>query len=73
MHHRMCISPENLQQESFENASTSPHPGTNTELQSEIKRTQSLLDEALKGEQAAKSRNQRLEASIKRRKETYER
>ena len=39
----------------------------------EMKRTQSLLDQALKEEQAAKSRSQRLEASMKRRKQVYER
>ena len=62
-----------MQQESFKNASTNLHSGTSSDIQSEIKRTQSLLDEALKGEQAARNRNQRLEASMKRRKEAYER
>ena len=69
----MYSSSENLHQESLKNARTSLYSGTNTDLQSEIRRTQSLLDQALKEEQAAKSRNQRLEASIKRRKEAYER
>ena len=69
----MYSSSENLHQESLKNASTSLHSGANVDLQSEIKRTQSLLDQALKNEQTAKSRNQRLEASIKRRKEAYER
>lgn len=69
----MYSSPENLHQESLKDARTSLYSGTDTDLQSEIKRTQSLLDQALKGEQDAKSRNQRLEASIKRRKEAYER
>ena len=69
----MYSSSENLHQESLKNASTSLHSGANVDLQSEIKRTQSLLDQALKNEQTTKSRNQRLEASMKRRKEAYER
>jgi hypothetical protein len=68
----MYSSSENLPQESFKNTTTSLKSGANVDVQSEIKRTQSLLDQALKSEQAAKSRNQRLEASIKRRKEVYE-
>ena len=68
----MYSSLGNLPQESFKNATTSLSSGTNADLQSEIKRAQNLLDQALKNEQAAKSRNQRLEASIKRRKEAYE-
>lgn len=46
---------------------------TNKELQSEINRTQSLLDHARKEEEAAKSRSRRLEASMIRRKQVYER
>ena len=43
-----------------------------TELHSEIKRTQSLLDKAVKEEEAAKIRSRRLEASMIRRKQVYE-
>ena len=46
---------------------------TDVELHSEIKRTQSLLDQAIQEEQAAKNRSHKLEASMKRRKQVYER
>lgn len=47
---------------------------SSTELQSRIKTTlnQSLLEEALKEQEAATNRSKRLEVSMKRRKQEYE-